>query len=503
MFTPKWKKTGAVETPLPKQQIVHKITRTITMTGDATVTVSVPSVRAPVSTLAPSSASSNELGRPSKVLFKIPQLKKPTNSATNTVTSNAVNRDPRISKDVTPNIAATAAPPSIVTAAKVQNNNETASIAPLANNVGGQRVPEKQRLGNRFAVKSSRSSFIIPNDTSASNSVPVSTSIAAVSVQKQQPKKAGLYTSTFRSMQAAQSHQSRRNIQQPHPDMPEFVREALESKLNATELKIPEFAMGTQKFEPLFFRVFERTCRTFIQDDCNSTECQYEHKLPDSDFFRKTLDRIDAKRVVELYDDFICRNQKLFDFYFLEFTTFFGKNSMTFKLKQMVEDCIERKVILNTFLYLKRRFKNQRHKRHQQHCFFSFQVQFHFMKIVEGFMLTGKPFSKALAEVIQAISQRTMKTQNELIKLVLHVRNDSIQPFVQFLDVLSKQENFKFATEWVNRMMFIQREVKLNELSKVIWRIINDNISILQKCDRELVEQFMDDVKTQEFTFDL
>ncbi|XP_055319636.1 probable replication factor C subunit 1 isoform X2 [Sitodiplosis mosellana] len=464
MSIPRWKQAAVTETPPQKPKIVHTVNRTITMNGEGDAPAKEPAslARAPSSTLT-ISKTSGELGRQPRVLFKIPHVPKTTNSATNAVASNAVSRDPRMSKDAVPSTAA--APPTMTTAttttaARVQNHIGTSRAAPLANNTGGQRVSVKERLGNKYAVKSG-SSFIIPNDTSAPNSVPASTAAPA---QNQQPKLPGLYRNTFRSMQAAaHTQQTPRNIQKPHPDMSAVVREALESKLNAGELKMPEFAAGLQKYEPLFFRLFERTCRVFIQDDCNSTECQFEHKLPDLDIFRKTLDKIGPKRVMEFYDEFICRSQKLFDYYLAEFSKFFGKHSMTAKLTQMVEDCIERK------------------------------VQFHFMKIVEGFMLTGKPFSKALTDVVQAITSRTMKTQNELIKLVLHTRNDSIRPFVDFLDVVSKQEKFKFSAEWVNRMMFIQREIKLKELSHVIWRIISENIGNMDKYDNDLVTKFMDD----------
>lgn len=107
--------------------------------------------------------------------------------------------------------------------------------------------------------------------------------------------------------------------------------------------------------------------------------------------------------------------------------------------------------------------------------------------------MTGKSFSKALKDVIQAIPCRTMKTSKEIIKLVLHQRNENIRPFIDVLDTISKQENFKFPADSVNRMMFIHRDIKLKELSDVIWRIINANFTNLQMYDGELVTQFMDE----------
>lgn len=96
-------------------------------------------------------------------------------------------------------------------------------------------------------------------------------------------------------------------------------------------------------------------------------------------------------------------------------------------------------------------------------------------------MLSGKSFSKALSEVIVSITSRSIRTSKEVIKLVLHVRNDTIRPFVDVLDSISKQESFQFATEWVNRMMFIYRDIKVKALSDVIWRIINDNMANLHQ----------------------
>lgn len=115
------------------------------------------------------------------------------------------------------------------------------------------------------------------------------------------------------------------------------------------------------------------------------------------------------------------------------------------------------------------------------------------MKIIEGFMKNGKPFSKGLKDVVESITNRSIKTSKEVIKLILHARNDSIRPFIDILDSMSKQENFKFSAEWVNRMMFIYSEMKVKGLSEVIWRIINANSLNLQMYDAELVTKFMED----------
>lgn len=335
MSIPHWKQAAVptTESPIPKRQI----TRTVTLNVDAPAKVSQPQprpsgsvpapIQAPPTVTATSTAREGEQGRQPKVVFKIPQ--RPSICAT---TPNVATRDPRIAKSSTPN------PATLVITSTVQNCTVTSQAAPVVNNTTDQRVSVKERLGNRFAVKHQPStSFIIPSD-SAPNSLPTNTA----NDEKPQPKPPGLYTNTFRLMQAAQ--QTTKNVQQPHPDLPSFVREALESK-QLIELKIPSFATGTQKYEPLFFRLFERTCRVFMFDECNSHDCQFEHQLPDHDMVRKTLDRIGNERTIEFYDEFICRNQKLFDFYLSEFTGYFGKHGMNAKLKQMVENCIERKVI--------------------------------------------------------------------------------------------------------------------------------------------------------------
>lgn len=307
---------------MPKRQIVNTFRKTITNT---TTNVASSPVVTPAASMPTTTAPSDEQHRQPKVIFKIPHV-------SNVHSASTANRDPRTKGP---------APPTTTATGVAENSAQTPQSITVISNAGGQRVSVKDRLGNKFAGKSS-SSFIIPNETSTQNVSPASTGLP---VQKQQPKPSGLYTNTFRRMQEAKNQQTDKNIQQPHPDLPSFVNEALKRKLPA-ELKMPAFATGTQKYEPLFFRIFERTCRVFMHDECNSHDCSFDHQLPDLEIFRKALDRVSKERVVEFYDEFICRNQKLFDFYLPEFTAYFGKHSITAKLKQMVEDCNERKVIL-------------------------------------------------------------------------------------------------------------------------------------------------------------
>lgn len=40
-------------------------------------------------------------------------------------------------------------------------------------------------------------------------------------------------------------------------------------------------------------------------------------------------------------------------------------------------------------------------------------------------MKGGKPFSKGLKDVVESITNRSIKTSKEVIKLILHVRIDS------------------------------------------------------------------------------
>lgn len=340
MSIPRWKQQAAPkETPPRKLPISNLVTKTITINTNASAKVAQP----PKTLVRPfASVPQKEPVQPQKMVFKIPQRPNITKTiVTSAVTPSvsAVNRDPRMTKGGAPNNATVTT--ATVTTATDQSRNETSQVASAVSNTAGQRLSVKDRLGNRFAGKPTGSSFIIPDETSAQAKT------GAIG-QKNQPNVPSLYTNTFRLMQATQAQEIDKNVQQPHPDLPDFVRQALVSKL-PTELKIPEFATGIQKYEPLFFRLFERTCRVNMCDECNSNECQFEHKFPDQDIFRKTLDRIEQKRVVEFYDEFICRNQKLFDFYLPEFSEYFGKHSMTAKLKQMVNDCNERKVISNRF----------------------------------------------------------------------------------------------------------------------------------------------------------
>lgn len=405
-----------------------------------------------------------------RVVFKIPRrtIEDDTTSSAGVSNTPSANRDPRMTRyPVTENVT---------TSAPAENIAEQTQVPITSDNTHDGRISVKDRLGNRLRDKPSipsnfpNSGFIINDKTVGPIKAPMKRIIAnpqLASAQNQQCKPSPVAEPFLKSIpniapaQSGQPSVYRLNVQQPHPDLPVFIRNGLEKK-NLRTFEMPAFATVSQKYERVFYRLFERTCHHHMQNACpHPNECQLNHQLPDHDFFRTSIKKMDQKRVIDLYDEFMCRCQKLFDFYFVDFCDYFGEHMLTEKLKQMVDDCIERK------------------------------VQFHFLNIIDGFMKTGKTYSKALIEVVQAITLRSIRTSKEIIKLILLPRNDSIRPFIIVLDSISKQENFKFKGEWVTRLLAIQIEKNIKELSPIIWRIAPSFEKGIQTIDQELLTKFM------------
>lgn len=184
-----------------------------------------------------------------------------------------------------------------------------------------------------------------------------------------------------------------------------------------------------------------------------------EHILPDHKWFRKSLDKMFQKNVIDLYDNYMRRNQKLFDFYFDVFCDFFADNKLCDKLTQMVNDCNERK------------------------------VQFHFARIVDGLIKTGHTYVKALGILITSISTRKIGSSRELVKLILSPRNDNVRAFVSVLESIANTEHFKFRPEWINTLLLLHNEKNLVELAKLICKIVSEK-NIVTSVNEELLTKF-------------
>lgn len=365
MSIPQWKKvdmekgkgtTVAKKIELKKSE-PGKLNRTIVVNRIPKATVT--SIKAPVKVPATTSTKIPALmsmqlqipqsGDKGKSVFKIPLQ---------------AQRDPRLVKGVTNSNNAED------NAQATQPPNQSAS---LTNPNAGERISVKERLGFQsqqplFSNLKNTTSFVVQSNSvlrltaaeSSSMASRVSQPIPSISIPIQQP---------------TAGHVNRQNAMQPlRPTPPAFAR----SKEDL-ELILPSFATGPQKYEPVFTHLFRTTCRAFMRNCCIKPDCQLEHRFPDHIWFRTEITKMFQASIVDLYENYMCRNQKLFDFYFDDFCHFFGKNMLVDNLKQMVEDCAERK------------------------------VPFHFNRIIEGLMLTGRSFTKALAELIPAIPCRSIK----------------------------------------------------------------------------------------------
>lgn len=226
------------------------------------------------------------------------------------------------------------------------------------------------------------------------------------------------------------------------------------------QLTYPSFAIGPQQFEPPFSYLFKRMCRSHMHNACeNQNECGFEHVLPDHKLVRKSLDKMYQKSVIDLYDNYMRRNQKLFEFYFDVFCDFFADHNLCDKLKQMVDDCNERR------------------------------SQFHFGRIVDGFIKTGQSYVMALGTVITSVTKRQIGSSREIIQLILNPRNDNIRAFIGILDSIVHSEQVKFRGEWVNTLLLIHNEKNVLELGKTICKLVSDK-HIVANVNSEFLTKF-------------
>lgn len=408
--------------------------------------------------------ANNKSAVPDKVVFKVPRDPRLTRSVTHSgsiirVVQNDVLETTETSVSAPVQIAPQVALPSILV------DTNTAS-----------RIPVKERLGVRsnanysnptlaarptlFSNESNPTPFVIPKNqpSKALDSTFLANRINQPISSNVDPRKA---PAPILAKELPNVAQQSAPTPSTTPLMPAFALNPVRKKV--VLLTLPSFASGPQQYEPVFTYLFKKTCRRFMSDTCqNPNECQLEHRLPDHDYFRTSLDKMFQSSVIDLYENYMCRNDKLFNFYIEDFCKYFGKNNLTDTLKQMVEDC------------------NERH------------VAFHFTAIVEGLMSTGQSFTKALAEVISSVHYRSVKTSEAIVKLILKKENENIRPFISTLDSIARQNKFKFKVEWMNRLLQIYNEKNVHELNETIWHIVNAEKDMVVKFDADQITKFMD-----------
>lgn len=240
------------------------------------------------------------------------------------------------------------------------------------------------------------------------------------------------------------------------PKLPQIPRVNIKESL-----VLPTFFQGPEQYRPVFDYLFKKVCRSFINDDClvNPNQCKFNHRLPDIETFGNLIDKLLIDDIVETYNEFMLRIPKLFDTYFHFLASYFAKKQRRDILKRMIIDC------------------DARFKQH----FFS--------HIVKCFMEMGDSYSKALAELIQTIKNRTTKTSHEIVKLILDGRNKNIKPFFKVLNRISEQKVYKFSVDHANRLLRLFDSTKNMELAGAIFNI-TANTDLAKLLDQEYLKKF-------------
>lgn len=337
------------------------------------------------------------------------------------------------------------------------NNNRANAAGPT---VERKALPPMKSKSNVTARPANMDTFK-PNDTQSVIIAPPVSVLASASVSS-----AATETKTASEPTSELPKSPQPNVPQnvaPEPfktaafTLPSF---AMLTAKAGPQLTYPSFAIGPQQFEPPFSYLFKRVCRSHMHNACeNQNECGFEHVLPDHKLVRKSLDKMYQKSVNDLYDNYMRRNQKLFDFYFDVFCDFFADHNLCDKLKQMVDDCNERR------------------------------AQFHFGRIVDGFIKTGQTYVMALGTLITSVTKRQIGSSREIIQLILNPRNDNIRAFVGILDSIVHSEQVKFRPEWVKSLLLIHNEKNVLELGKTICKLVSDK-HIVANVDPEFLTKF-------------
>lgn len=245
------------------------------------------------------------------------------------------------------------------------------------------------------------------------------------------------------------------------PQLPEVLRVNIKE-----DLVLPDFFQNPEQYRPVFGFLFKNVCRPFMSYNCslNPNQCKFDHRLPDVEWFIYSIEKMLVDDIVETYKIFMLRIPKLFDTYFQVLATYFAKKQRRDVLKQMIID------------------SDTRFKQH------------FFPHIVKCFMEMGNSYSKALAELIQTIKNRTTKTSHEIVKMILDGRNTNIKPFFKVLHRISEQKAYKFSIDHTNRLLRLFDSTKNGELAMAIFKITED-LNLAKLVDQEYLKKFADHCK--------
>lgn len=253
----------------------------------------------------------------------------------------------------------------------------------------------------------------------------------------------------------------------------------------ASELIMPSFALGPQKYEPVFTYLFKTTCRVFMQrkeqqpsgnQHCGNPDCRLEHRFPDHSYFRSKIEKMFRNSVIDLYENYMRRNEQLFDCYFEDFCHYFGTHGLLDNLMQMAEDCVARE-----------------------------RQQSGFENIVDGLTLSGMPFAKAVTLLLKSMKSRseatkattiTEATLTKFMDMILDPRIGDINRFARVIEGIRKRYFSIFTIARIHSLLIIHSRmtnvrVALNDtIAKIIAATPSSYL-----LDQGLYKKFTDAVR--------
>lgn len=228
-----------------------------------------------------------------------------------------------------------------------------------------------------------------------------------------------------------------------------------------SKLELPSFVTEPQKFEPLFGLLFDGVCRTFLWNDCQlGDRCRATHRWPENGWFRATLEKYGVNDVLTLYDQFLMRNQFIFDKYFCDVVDYCSAHGLRDKLHEMSNEC---------------------NKRDRQDWF---------PMMVKAFTQTGLTYSKSTKRLIQSLTSQKPDALKWLVNVILDHNNDDIAAFLPVLETCVNKK-FSFPIHAVNRMMAISVRQSSEKLKQIVASVLKEATgTFISRLDTKLLKAF-------------
>lgn len=216
--------------------------------------------------------------------------------------------------------------------------------------------------------------------------------------------------------------------------------------------------------------LFSNVCIRNLIDSCYELHCPFSHTLPPNDTVLDNLECASIEEVNEAYDELLIQYPKLLDKYFRAFCTFYGKNKIRTRLRDMSNICAQSAVKAESFM----------------------------QEIVNGFVSTGMPYSTAVDVLINDMTSNGRSTRHQMLVLnvAMSMRNAKLLEHLNKFETVFVDENRSGHKEAIEKLVQINLDEHTEEIRKY-------TLSVLKKCtittylqmNQKLLKSFLDSAR--------